>query len=411
MRIAYVSYEFPPDIIGGGIATYTLLAAKTLKSLGHDVEVFAGSHYRNISEKYEDMLVHRIKIDDVSEFRIKIVEVFKLHHYSKHFDVFESAEINANGIEIKRQIPELPLLLRLHMPVVLQLRLQNYHQSFFTRARFTISNLIKKRKLDLGNWSKFDKNQFNDQDYLITEFAQLIIAPSQAMKTWAINFWRIDENRIKVVPYPFIPSIKHIEIPIECNTNRILFFGRLNVHKGMVTYTKVIPKVLRKFPYIKFRIIGADSNSHKKNVSMKQFMESKLSKFLKNIEFIDFMPYELLPDYIADSDICVFPSIWECFGLVVCDAMTAGRAVIVSKNGGMSEIVEDNITGLVADPLDSEEIANKIIYLIQHPELRFKMAATGRESILVKYNAQKIGKLMEDFYCQTINIINNEYHR
>jgi len=403
MRIAYISYEYPPDISAGGIATYTFQVAKMMTERGHDVEVFCGSYERTICEVYENVLTHRIKITDAYDFRKKIVEKFKQRHEYIKFDLFESPEINGNGYEIKNTIRDIPMVVKIHMPAVLQIRLFNYYTPLHNKLRFTISSYIKKKKIDLGLWSKHDKNQKNDIDYLITDEAQLITAPSQAMKNWAVNFWRIPENRISVIPNLYIPNTNYLKISVETGFNRVLFIGKLNVHKGLVKLTEAIPKVLRKHPEIKFSFIASDGPSHIKGITMKNYMLKKLERFNDNIEFIGSVPLNEISEHLSVSDFCVFPSLWECFGLVVCESMAAARSPIVSNNGGMLEIIEEGKTGISINPQNSNDIAKKIIYLIENKEIREKMGFNARKSILEKFNAEKIGKLTEEIYLSAIS--------
>ncbi len=398
MRIAYISYEFPPDIGNGGIATYKLQISKLMQQRGHEVEVFAGSLDRTISENYQGVLVHRIHVASVEDFRIKVVSKFSERHKYKPFDFFESPEINGNGYHIKQRFPSLPMVVKIHMPVVLQLRLLNFYTPIFNKLKFVVSNLVKKQTLNLGLWGKHDKNQLSDIDYLTCRDANIITAPSQAMKDWAVKFWRIDEKRIKVVPLPFVPDKNYLNIPIESDTKRVLFIGKLNVHKGLVNLTKAIPIVLEQFPDVKFRFVAGDGSSHIKGKSMKEYMQEHLSKCIDNIEFSGSVPLTEIPNHLRASDMCVFPSIWECFGLVVCESMAAGRVPIFSKIGGMKEIADHNQTGIMINPHKPEEIASAIIHLFKNPEQRYKLAQNARKMILEKYNEDKIGQLNEQVY-------------
>ena len=402
MRIAYITYEYPPDIGLGGIATYNFQIARVMKERGHDVEVFCGSFFRNISEEYYQVLTHRVKISDVIDFRNKVIEVFAERHSFKPFDLFESPEINGNGYLINQKFPELPMVVKIHMPSVLQIQLLNYYTPFLTKLKFVISSLIKKRKIDLGFWSSKDKNQHSDVDYLITEQASIITAPSEAMKNWAVRFWGINEARIKVIPYPYIPDKKYLEITLEKNFKRITFIGKLNVHKGLVVYTEAIENVLKLYPDYKFRFVAEDGSSHKPGISMKEYILKRLQNYSENLEFTGSVPLSEIPEHLKVSDICVFPSIWECFGLVVCEAMAAGKPVIVSGNGGMKEIVENEVTGLVVNPLDSQAIAYAIGLMITDKEMANRLAMNGRQSIIKKYNVENIGIMNEKIYNEVI---------
>ena len=403
MRIAYISYEYPPDISAGGIATYTFQAARMMKKKGHDVEVFCGSFERNISEIYENVLTHRIKITDVHDFKNKIVSIFEERHSDKNFDLFESPEINGNGYEIKKRFPELPLTVKLHTPAVLQQRIFNTYTPLSTKIRFFLGAL-RRGKIDFGYWSKHDKNKKNDIDFQICEIADRISSPSVSLKKWAEQFWRIDSGKIDVVPYPYIADEKLLNIPIENEFKQIVFFGKLNVHKGMVEYAKVIPKVLKKYPDYKFLIVGRDCPSHIKKTSMKQYMLQKIGDFINNVEFKEQIPLGEIPKILKSSDISVIPSIWDNFPLVCMESMSAGRGIVASKEGGMYDMLNNKKAGVLVNPKSVKDIKSGICKLIENKQLKFEFGENAKKRILNDYNSEKIGKIMESFYKKIINV-------
>jgi glycosyltransferase involved in cell wall biosynthesis len=407
MRIAYISYEYPPDIGQGGIATYTLQVASMMQQLGHDVEIFCGSFERNETEIYKSVVTHRIKISDVHQFRHKVVDKFSERQKEHPFDIFESPEINGNGYEIKKAFPLLPLTVKLHTPVVLQLKILNSYRPFFQKLRF-VAGALARGRIDLGFWSKHDKNQQNDIDYRITELADSVSAPSVDMKNWAVSFWRMDENKIKVIPYPYLSDQRLLDIPIETNNMVVTFHGKLNVHKGLVAFCDVVPIVLKRFPKVKFRLAGMDDRSHVNGLSMKEYIEFKLKKYINNIEFTGPISLDDIPQFLATSDICIFPSIWDNFPLVCLEAMSAGRAIVASNKGGMRDMLEPTKCGLLHDPFDVRGFAESIIHLLENPQIRYQFGKSARDRLLNEYHSERIGDLIVKFYNQTIS--GNSFH-
>ncbi len=372
--------------------------SKLMQMRGHDVEIFCGSFIREVSERYNQVLTHRILVKNPEDFRTRVVARFAKRHLLLPFDIFESPEINGNGYEIKKAFPDLPMVVKIHMPAVLQLRLQQYYTPVKARLNFSLSSLMKKGKIDLGWWSRHDKNQANDIDFLIADIADVITTPSQTMKAWTVKFWQIADSRIMVVPHPFIPDSKYLDIPVESNNNRILFIGKLNVHKGLVNLAKAIPTVHNKYPCIKFRFVAADGPSHIKDLSMKAYLLDSLKDCAHHLEFMGKVPLDEIPVHLELSDFCIFPSIWECFGLVVCESMAAGRVPIISSRGGMIEIADHLKTGIMVNPHNPKQMAKAMIGLIENRAQRYSMAEDARKSILQKYNAGRIGELNESVY-------------
>ena len=84
---------------------------------------------------------------------------------------------------------------------------------------------------------------------------------------------------------------------------------------------------------------------------------------------------------MADLDVFVLPSLWEGFGLVLVEAMAAGRPVVASAVGPIPEIVVDGVTGLLVPPGDPAALAEAIIRVLQDPELASAMGRAGRARV------------------------------
>jgi glycosyltransferase involved in cell wall biosynthesis len=103
----------------------------------------------------------------------------------------------------------------------------------------------------------------------------------------------------------------------------------------------------------------------------------------RNIRFTGLLPQESLPRLLAQADIFVFPSVWnEPFGMPVVEAMAAGKAVVTTRGGGLTEIIDDGRTGLLVDRGDSQGLAEAISRLLADEELRLTLGANaGREAV------------------------------
>ncbi|PTN26484.1 hypothetical protein C6366_18930 [Desulfonatronum sp. SC1] len=88
--------------------------------------------------------------------------------------------------------------------------------------------------------------------------------------------------------------------------------------------------------------------------------------------------------------LCIFPSIWENFPTVCLEAMSAGRVVIGSKNGGMNEMLTNPISGILVNPKSVSQISKAIAFLIENPQIRIKFGENGRNKILSEYNSDTI---------------------
>ncbi|MEO5892039.1 MAG: glycosyltransferase family 4 protein, partial [Ferruginibacter sp.] len=312
MRLAFISHEYPPDTGKGGIGTYVNQIATAMAASLHDIHVFSGSNTRSNDENENGFWVHRIQCVNGQDFRDKVVGVFEQYHSIIPFDIIESAEINGDALELKRTYPGLLLVVRLHAPNRLIENLKKRYVPTTAKLRFVLGAL-KRFRFDLGYWRSYKKE--TDPDYKFIQLADGITAPSEAMKSWAVKNWHLPPANISVLPNIFSPSPALLKMPVNKSTEfkRVVFFGRLNVLKGLVNASRAMKKILIEFPDWKFRVIGDDGNGPSVGVSMRTWMQQELSTVIEQVEFKEGLPYEEIPGNIEDAEIVLLPSLFESF--------------------------------------------------------------------------------------------------
>jgi glycogen(starch) synthase len=396
-RFAIISYEYPPDTGKGGIGTYTAQLAACMSKRGYQVHVFAGSPHRSGTESDGAFQIHLVQCNDPFEFRSKVVTSFDEENRICPFDLLESAEINGNAWEIKKQFPAIPLVVRIHAPNSLVEGTKKRYIPFFAKMRYFLGAL-RRLKWDPGYWRPYNREE--DADYHFAKTADAITAPSEAMKEWTVKNWELPGNMIAVLPNLFSPPRQLLDLSPDygSSSRRIVFFGRLNVLKGLVNGTIAVKKILREFPDWQFRVIGDDQAGPDPGISMRQWMKEHLRDVLDRVEFIDGLPYDQLPAKMADSEIILLPSLFESFSYACCEAMAAGKAIVGSRTGGMAELLDGGESGMLVDPESNTGIRQAIKHLIEHPSLRYDLGVKARRRILEAYDATKTGDELEEFY-------------
>ena len=397
MRVAFITYEFPPDTGKGGIGTYTLQMASLLAKYGFDVHVFAGSFSRECSIEINNFKVHWVKYKNQDDFCVNVLPFFRIEHVKKAFDIIESAEIHGNAREIKRAFPLIPLVIRLHAPNWLVESLKKRYIPFILKLRFLLGAL-RRGRWDAGYWKSYDFKK--DPDYQFTLLADSISAPSNIMRLWAVKNWKLKEDGITILPNPFTPPRALVEleinhIPIK---NEILFFGRLNVLKGLVNGTLAMRKILKEFPDYWFKVIGDDGEGPTNTISMRHWMKVTLSDVKERVIFLDGVPSDQISDVISEANIALLPSLFESFSYTCAELMASGKAIVASKNTGMSDLIEHNVSGLLVDVEHEDEIYFALKELITNNDLRYNMSLKAREGIIAKFSEQNVVQQFIQFY-------------
>jgi glycosyltransferase involved in cell wall biosynthesis len=289
------------------------------------------------------------------------------------------------------------------MALFIQMRLFNFYTPRLVRLRYFLGNLRKGRVRFYGHYQKE-----LDIDYMITQLANGIVSPSISLRQMMLKEWGFPPNSIKVIPYPFSPPQVLLEIPILTEMPKIVtFVGKLNVHKGLVNLIKAIPMVIKKHPDVQFKLIGNDGHFGAKKILMSTYIQQNLSRYKKNFRIYGGITYKEVLQHLSGTAVCVFPSIWENFPLVCLEAMSAGRAVVGSKEGGMNEMLAQG-AGTIIDPHNISQIAKAICEFLENPKLMVEAGQIARKKVLEVYNSNRIGSMMEAHYEETIENTNKK---
>jgi len=360
MKIAFISYEYPPDTATGGIATYIYQVARMMCQRGHHVEVFTSSPHREGTTLEQGVVVHRMLYTtntDRRNFAILAGRAFAQRNATIGFDVVEGPENDAHARGAIALVPDMPLVVKLHTPYFMVQELNYVPPSQGMKLRRMVGALRRGQLPKPFPVMQPYQPQF-DPERLHTLDADEITTPSQVLGDRLIETWGLPREKVVHLPNPYIPTADLLAISPQTQTQTISFVGRLEVRKGILSLVEAIPTILKQHPQVKFRFVGevcpSPINPH---ITMQQYLTRLLWRYRRSLEFTGAVPLQQIPAHLAQTDICVFPSRWENFPNVCLEAMAAARGIVGSKAGGMTEMLFHGKAGHLIDPDSPETIA------------------------------------------------------
>jgi glycogen synthase len=412
MRIAYISYEYPPDSSNGGIATYVAQAARMMARRGFKVEVFASSPRRFGRFESNGIVEHWIQETNRQQFGIVAGHFFAARHAEKPFDVLEGPEYNADARKAVELTPTVPLVVKMHTPSLMietlnaPMGARKYLKNIYQNFRGLAASLVKRKPIQPFYYIPPSLHEAKNWDWVEATHARtadIVAPPCQDLCRHAKVVWNVSEDAIRLAPHPFTPPKDYLELQPKAGGLTVGFVGRLEKRKGIETLVTAIPLVLNAVPEAKFRFIGAPQKHPASGIPYDKWIRLRLPKHSDRLEFPGKYPFERMAEAYDSLDICVFPSLWENFPNVCLEAMSAGRAIIASSAGGIAEMLDGGRVGRLMASGDSVSLAREIISLLIAPAERIRLGELARKRVLKTYNEGVIGELMERIYHEAID--------
>ncbi|HEY4302463.1 MAG TPA: glycosyltransferase family 4 protein [Candidatus Didemnitutus sp.] len=177
----------------------------------------------------------------------------------------------------------------------------------------------------------------------------------------------LDPRRLLVVPNALDPHLHSgsapAVFPIPSDGPRLLTVSRLSAadsYKGIDTLIEALPRIRRRYPATKLRIVGTGDDLPR--------LQDLALRFDVNdaVEFSGRLDDEALQAAYAACDLFALPSRREGFGLVFLEAMSHGKACVGARAGGIPEVINERV-GALAGYANISEITAAVIDLVRHP--------------------------------------------
>ena len=146
------------------------------------------------------------------------------------------------------------------------------------------------------------------------------------------------------------------------------FVGRMNRDKGVFELLEAFMRLSQKYSEIALLLIG----------DMEGELPEHLMNYKVNPRIVNTGWTNEVPTYISALDVLVHPSYREGFSMVIQQAMAMEIPVVTTNIPGPSEVIEKDVTGVLAEPRDVDTLYDAMVWMVKHPEQRLAMGKAGR---------------------------------
>ncbi len=385
MNIAHLHWGFPPIV--GGVETHLTIILPFMARRGHNVSLLTASvegqkgkeNFKGVNIVREPVMdlnwlakrglegigkdVERIFLNFIESQKPDILHVHNMHYFSKtHTYILEK-------IAYKKGIP---LILTAHN-IWDDLLCCELSTSVRWGHIIAVSHFIERELIGLG----CSHRNITTVHHGIDE-----------------NMFRPALNPSRI--YNKYPQLK----------GRKVFFhpARMGLAKGCDVAIKAMRLVRERVPKAMLVLSGTKNIidwglSQQKDIA---YIIRLVDNFkLRDNVIIDSYPLELMPYMYAATDVCIYPSTAsEPFGLTMLEAMASAKPMVVTRAGGMPEIISDGVNGFVVPVRDFEELASRITLLFEEDPLRERLGITGRKMVEARFTQKHITDLLLNLYKQ-----------
>ncbi len=273
-------------------------------------------------------------------------------------------------------------------------------------ARFARAPVVIASIRDCGEALTTTQNRVQK---MVCRMADCILTNADGVRAWLLG-QGYPSGKIQIIRNGIAPSISadgahagklRRELGLAADTPVVAVLSRLNPLKGIEYFLEAAVPVSRRFPAVRFLIIGGASynggGSYKAEV---QNHATRLGLDSRVI-FTGFRTdvHEILPEI----SISVLPSLSEGLSNSLLESMAAGVPTIATRVGGTPEAVEDGTTGLLVPPRDSGSLSHAMALLLENPALARSFGEAGRRRVINLFSIEKMVHQTQSLYLKLLS--------
>ncbi|HVM61578.1 MAG TPA: glycosyltransferase family 4 protein [Verrucomicrobiae bacterium] len=352
MKIVLLCNEYPPRPNAAGIGVTVQTLARGLSQRGHDVTVVG------LGESDEEHFDFDVRVITLRTINLRylggLISRVKLRRWLTAYVKAEQIDI----VEAPDSLGLLPFGLK-GCPVAIRLHLSFTAVEKIAGERAGPGVSFYERRTLAAN-----RNWIPISDYVM----------SLTESTFGISAERSMKIRSALPPpppeMPTAPSLPE---------NYILYAGNVCRRKGADVLAKAARRVMAERPDLHLVYVGGVLNENGRTASelVREIVGPELTP---RVHFLGRLERGQVLACMAGARVFAFPSQIESLALVVVEAMSCGTPVVFTKLPPGPEIVQDGVTGLLADPRSPDDFADKIVRILDDPELAGRLGRAARDA-------------------------------
>ena len=365
MRVAMLSWEYPPLVIGG-ISAHVEGLAQAMVRAGHEVVVLSLHH----PEVEDDAMV-----DGVRVLRART-----------DLPWIPDGDLVARMASANHHLVQLAARLGSWRPDVV-----HAHDWLVAWAGDTLKTLwdvplvatihATERGRHGGHLPPGTPASINAAEWWLTYQAQQVICCSKFMAREVVDGFELPSDKVHLVPNGVDPELW---APAAGTSPKrgplVLAWGRVQYEKGFQVLAGAMGLLRHRVPGIRCVIAGRGSYLPELQ------MQIDIEGVSDIVQLAGFVPDDELRDLLHRSGCAVIPSLYEPFGIVALEAMASGAPTIVARTGGLAEIVEGTGAGLLFEPGSRDQLADRIATVLTQPRASEGLRAKAQALLTEHYS-------------------------
>lgn len=406
MKILLATYWPIPHL--GGVWSYITQLQKKLELLGHEVDVLGydednlNVHLLSENKKMErDKLLPLLqaklnkqnypelyanKLVEYTEFQRYIFELGTAYFGLDKYDLIHTQDVISTACIDRIRPRNIPLVATLHGSVAheIQHQLTTVHKSSNSYMANAYYNALE----EVGATS-----------------SEITIVANNWLKNILIDEFQVPENQIRVLHYgfdteSFVKKMKEKSLISSPKDKKVIIYtGRLTELKGVQHLLDALGKLKKVRQDWVCWIVGSGDEEVKLRTKSRTLGLEDYVYFLGKREDVPFL--------LSKSDIYVLPTLLENQPLSLIESQIAGKAAIVSEVGGLPEMVEHKVTGLLTPPGDSDKLYENLALLLSNDLLRKSLGSNAKKWGMTYWSIDKGIKNLLAIYSEAVSMGKN----
>ena len=401
LSIGYLSPGWPLDAFPNGVVSYIADMVEPLQRMGHRVTVVAAqgtspepdpSIYDLKSARSSQGLVRRLgnwlgyrlvpgRMEGLVLCRLLLTEVARAIA-ERGVQLFEIEETFGHARWIQRRT-SVPICVRLHGPWFLNGPVQAIREDWEFRRRVA-------------------------QEGRAIAGADGVTASSHDVleQTRAYYGLALEDAEVVHPPIAPVPPAERWR-PEACDPAQVLFVGRFDRHKGGDLIIEAFGRVLREVPHARLCFVGPDlgyPDAGGRRWGLEEFLRDRLPGALESgrVVLLGQLPFSALARLRRQAMVSVVCSRYENAPRALIEALSLGCPTVAARVGGIPEILQDQVDGLLHRPEDPDDLAVQIVALLGDPARAAELGRHAAATCERRFYPEVIATRMVEFYRRVI---------